>query len=80
MHFPRSFLPIYIYKSVLLGVRLVNKTIVPTLTCWIDIQRLSRFFSLFFLKPPKSNQRRRDILLPPSTACCDLPRLLFVPV
>ena len=47
---------------------------------WIDIQRLSRFFSLFFLEPPKPNQRRRDRLLPPPTAGCDLPRLLFVPV
>ena len=47
---------------------------------WIDIQRLSRFFSLFFLEPLKPNQRRRDRLFPPPTAGCDLPWLLFVPV
>ena len=47
---------------------------------WIDIQRLSCFFSLIFLEPPKPNQGRRDRLLPPPTAGCDLPRLLFVPV
>ena len=64
---------------MLLGVRLVKNDF-ANLDCWIDIQRLSRFFSLFFLEPPKPNQRRRDRLLPPPTVGCDLPRLLFVPI
>ena len=57
---------------------LSQKTIVPTLT--VRLTFLSRFFGLFFLEPPKPNQRRRDRLLPPPTAGYDLPRLLFVPV
>ena len=36
----------------------------------IDVQRLSCFFNLFFLEPPKPNQRRRDRLLPPPTVGC----------
>ena len=61
---------------MLLGVRLDC----ANLDRWIDIQCLSRFFSLFFLGPPKPNQHQRDRLLPPPTAGCDLSRLLFVPV
>ena len=37
---------------------------------WIDIQRLSRFFSLFFLEPPNPKLHWRDRLLPPPTASC----------
>ena len=64
---------------MLLGVRL-SKNDCANLDRSIDIQRLSRFFSLFFLEPPKPNQRWRDRLLLPPTAGCDLPRLLFVPI
>ena len=63
-----SFLPIY--KKVWYLVSAYSTNDCANLDRWIGIQRLSCFFSLFFLQLPKPNQRRRDCLLPPPTASC----------